>query len=144
MSRNSTGHTQGAISTKPTKHAKPLQSTVPHWPPKQTPEVVAAIYYFGAFKLDGSTISKLVISKYPHAENVGTDDCYNRVVWLNDYLVGNGLLFVKTTVGRAVKEAIPFLKEVNYITHIDDQCEKIIQKVNSDAHDALTAHSDHP
>ena len=103
---------------------------------------MAAIYYFGAFEISETTISKLVLSKYPHAENVRTEDCYNRVLWLRDYLAREGLPFVKTTVGRAVKDAVPVIEEVNYITHIDDQCEKILQEVSSDVHGALTAHSD--
>ena len=142
MPRNSTIHPQSAIPTEPTKHAKPFKSTELRRPPEQTKEVMAAIYYFGAFRLSTNTISKLVLSKYPGAVNARAEDCYDRVLWFSNCLARKGLPFIKTSVGRAVKDAVPLIEEVNYITYIDDQCEKILQKVSSGAHGALTAHSD--
>lgn len=142
MSHKSSNHTRSATLTQPTKHAKPLDSTEPDLPPRQAPEVAAAIYYFGAFELSATTISKLVLSKYPDAKNVRAEDCYNRVVWLSDELARKGLPSIKISVGSAVKDAVPYIEDVNPITQIDDECEKILQRVSSDAHGALTAHSD--
>ena len=103
---------------------------------------MAAIYYFGAFGLSGNAISRLVLSKYPRAVNVRAEDCCDRVEWYRECLAKKGLPFIKTSVGRAVKDAVSLIEDVDYITQIDDQCEQILQRVSSDAHGGLSAHSD--
>ena len=81
-------------------------------------------------------MSKLILSKYPRAENVRAEDCSDRFVWFGDCLAREGQRFTKDSVGKAVKDAVPFIENVNFITQIDDKCEKILQKVSSNAHDA--------
>ena len=132
-----------AEQAKPPKPIVPTKLIKPTTPRRQTEEVIAAIYYFGAFGLSGNTISKLILSKYPRAWNVRAEDCHDRLVWFRDHLASKELPFKKTSVGKPVKDAVPFIADVNYITEVDDQCEKILQRVSSDTHDALTARSNY-
>ena len=87
-------------------------------------------------------MSKLILSKYPRAMNFGAKDCCERFAWFVDSLAEQGLRLSKTEVGKAVKDVVPLIEEINFITQIDEQCEKILQEASSDACDALTAHSD--
>ena len=123
--------------TKPTKHAKTLKL------PRQTPEVIATIYYFGVFGVRNYEISKLILWKYPRALDVHAGNCSDRFVWFRDvYLPGRGLLLTKTIVGKEVKDIVPLIETVDFITEIDEECEKILEKASFDTRGALAAYSD--
>ena len=137
MPRRSARLAERTTPTKPTKHAK-----IPK-PRRQRPEVVATIYYFGVFGVRNNDISELILWKYPRALDVHADNCSHRFVWFRDvYLPRRRLPLTKTIVGKEMKDAVRLIETVNFITEIDEECEKVLQKASFDSRGTLAACSD--
>ena len=64
-------------------------------------------------------------------------------MWFRDvYLRGRGLPLTKTIVGKEVKDAVRLIETVDFITEIDEECEKVLRKASFDSRGAFAAYSD--